>query len=125
MAKAPSRTEIRASVRELAKGFCEYCRIEEATTGHEFTLDHVSPESLGGPTTPENLAHACIGCNVRKSNKTHAPDPVDGTQAPLYNPRQIAGGIIFAGAATAGSSSALHRPAVHQSSRSPLIARCS
>jgi hypothetical protein len=87
MAKARSGIEIRVRVRERARGFCEYCRIEEASTGHEFTLDHVSPESRGGPTTPENLAYACIGCNVRKSNKTHAPDPVDGETAPLFNPR--------------------------------------
>jgi 5-methylcytosine-specific restriction endonuclease McrA len=87
MAKARPTTEIRVRVRELARGFCEYCRIEEASTGHEFTLDHVSPGSLGGPTTPENLAYACIGCNVRKSNKTHAPDPIDGESAPLFNPR--------------------------------------
>ena len=87
MAKARPRTGIRVRVRELAWGFCEYCRIEEATTGHEFTLDHVVPESRGGPTTLENVAYACVGCNVRKSNKTHAPDPIDGEIAPLYNPR--------------------------------------
>jgi HNH endonuclease len=87
MAKARPRTEVRLRVRERARGSCEYCRINEASTGHEFTLDHVSPESRGGPTTPENLAYACIGCNVRKSNKTHAPDPIDGELAPLFNPR--------------------------------------
>jgi HNH endonuclease len=74
-------------VRELARGFWEYCRIEEASSGHEFTLDHISPESRGGPTTLENVAYACIGCTVRKSNKTHAPDPIDGKLAPLFNPR--------------------------------------
>jgi len=75
MAKARAGTEVRVHVRERARGFCEYCRIEEASTGHEFTLDHVAPERRGGLATPENLAYACIGCNVRKSNQTHAPDP--------------------------------------------------
>ena len=89
MAKARPRTEVRLRVRERARGSCEYCRINEASTGHEFTLDHVSPESRGGPTTPENLAYACIGCNVRKSNKTEAPDPTDGELASLFNPRQM------------------------------------
>jgi len=74
-------------VRERARGLCEYCRIEESTTGHEFTLDHITPESRGGATTRENLAHACIGCNVRKSNRTHGPDPVSGDLAPLFSPR--------------------------------------
>ncbi len=75
MAKARPGTEIRVRVRERAQGLCEYCRIEEASTGHEFTLDHVAPESRGGPTTPENLAYACIGCNVRKMirNGIHPP----------------------------------------------------
>jgi hypothetical protein len=87
MAKAKPKSDVRAHVRERARGCCEYCRIEETSTGHEFTLDHVTPESRGGPTTPENLAYACIGCNVRKSNKTVAPDPIDGEIVPLFNPR--------------------------------------
>jgi 5-methylcytosine-specific restriction endonuclease McrA len=87
MAKARPGTETRMRVRERARGFCEYCRSEEASTGHEFTLDHVSPESRGGPTIAENLAYACIGCNVRKANKTHDRDPIDGEIAPLFNPR--------------------------------------
>jgi hypothetical protein len=28
-----------------------------------------------------------MGCNVRKSNQTHAPDPIDDEMAPLFNPR--------------------------------------
>jgi hypothetical protein len=76
---------MRRRVRERARGYCEYCRIEEASSGHEFTLDHASPESRGGPTTPENLAFASVGCNVCKSNRTHAPDPIDGEIAPLFN----------------------------------------
>jgi hypothetical protein len=87
MAKAKPRADLRAHVRERARGYCEYCRIEETSTGHEFTLDHVTPESQGGPTTPENLAYACIKCNVLKSDKTVAPDPSDGKIAPLFNPR--------------------------------------
>jgi hypothetical protein len=87
MAKARPGANLRARVRDRARGYCEYCRIEEASTGHEFTLDHVAPESRGGLTSPENLAYACIGCNVRKSNRTGAPDPIDGEIAPLFNPR--------------------------------------
>jgi hypothetical protein len=74
-------------VRTGTRGRCEYCRIQDAFTGHEFTLDHVSPESGGGPVA--NLAYACIGRKVRKSNKTEAPDPTDGELASLSNPRQM------------------------------------
>src|ERR1700677_1745144 len=91
MAKARPRNQIRLLVRTRARGRCEYCRIEEAFTGHAFTLDHVSPESGGGATTVANLAYACIGCNVRKSNKTEAPDLTDGALASLFNPRQMRG----------------------------------
>ncbi len=87
MAKTRVGSEVRATVREHARGRCEYCRIDEQWTGHEFTLDHVAPESRGGPSTHENLAYVCIGCNVRKSNKTEAPDPVSGENTPLFNPR--------------------------------------
>jgi hypothetical protein len=77
----------RASVRKRAAGRCEYCRIEEQWTGHEFTLDHVAPKTRGGSSTPENCAFVCMGCNVRKSNKLEALDPVSGVNAPLFNPR--------------------------------------
>jgi len=87
MAKTRFGAEIRANVRERARGCCEYCRVEEQWTGHEFTLDHVAPERRGGLSTPENLAYVCIGCNVRKSDKTEAPDPVSGVSTLLFNPR--------------------------------------
>jgi len=95
MAKARPGADLRAHVRERARGYCEYCRIEEASTGHEFTLDHVAPESRGGLTTPETLAYACIGCNVRKSNRIGAPDPIDGEIAPLFNLASSAGGTLL------------------------------
>ncbi|PQM47510.1 CRISPR-associated endonuclease Cas9 [Mycobacterium talmoniae] len=34
------------------------------------TLDHVIPESRGGPNTWENLVTACAPCNGRKGNRT-------------------------------------------------------
>ena len=104
MAKARPGTEIRVRVHERARGLCEYCRIEEASTGHEFTLDHVAPESRGGPTTPENLAYACIGCNVRKSNRTHGATPLTVKSHHSSTLASSAGGITSAGAPTQGSS---------------------
>jgi hypothetical protein len=38
-------------------------------------------------STPDNLAYVCIGCNVRKSDVTDAPDPISGENVPLFNPR--------------------------------------
>lgn len=45
---------------------CRYCG-----TGPEdarLTVDHVIPEALGGPTTPENLITACDPCNSGKAS---------------------------------------------------------
>lgn len=38
--------------------------------GHE--IDHLDPESLGGPTTVDNLVLACQPCNRQKATKPHA-----------------------------------------------------
>ena len=43
---------------------CVYCGEEPAGTA-----DHVIPLSAGGPNSIENLAPACLSCNVRKSWK--------------------------------------------------------
>jgi 5-methylcytosine-specific restriction endonuclease McrA len=54
---------------------CRYCG-EPVTTGTA-TLDHIVPQSLGGPNTPENLTTACLTCNAIKSGRTYeeaAPD---------------------------------------------------
>ncbi|WP_395734601.1 HNH endonuclease [Prosthecobacter sp.] len=51
-------------------------------------FEHVVPRTCGGGTTPENLALACPGCNLHKSDRSHATDPGTNLSAPLYHPRQ-------------------------------------
>lgn len=46
---------------------CVYCESTEVKT---FTLDHVIPQSKGGPDTWENLVTACKACNCEKDNLT-------------------------------------------------------
>lgn len=43
---------------------CIYC--DEDLTGAEVHLDHVIPESRGGPTNYENLQVTCRKCNLAK-----------------------------------------------------------
>jgi 5-methylcytosine-specific restriction endonuclease McrA len=50
-------------------------------------VDHILPQSLGGLTTLENLALACLSCNQHKSNRTSFTDPLTKTVAPLFHPR--------------------------------------
>lgn len=67
--KVPSRT-IRFSRRAIFKrdeGKCQYCSCK--LTSEEATLDHVIPKSFGGKTNWENIALACVSCNVKKRNR--------------------------------------------------------
>lgn len=66
---------LRAELMERDKWTCRYCG--EAVTATTATLDHIIPQSLGGPHTPENLMTACLTCNAIKSGRSYeeaAPD---------------------------------------------------
>jgi len=45
---------------------CQYC----AYSGDKLSIDHVIPRSRGGEDIWENVATACISCNIRKGNRT-------------------------------------------------------
>ena len=45
---------------------CQYC----ACSGDQLSIDHVIPRSRGGEDIWENVATACISCNMRKGNRT-------------------------------------------------------
>ena len=65
------RREVRFSRRnifERDKNTCQYCGRRFAKT--ELSIDHVIPQSRGGRDTWENLALACLKCNVRKGDKS-------------------------------------------------------
>jgi 5-methylcytosine-specific restriction endonuclease McrA len=55
---------LRKSVIERDGYFCVYC--DEDLTNSEIHLDHVIPESAGGPTTYDNLQVTCRKCNLAK-----------------------------------------------------------
>lgn len=66
---------LRTELMERDKWTCRYCG--EAVTATTSTLDHIIPQSFGGPNTPENLTTACLTCNAIKSGRTYqeaAPD---------------------------------------------------
>ncbi len=44
---------------------CEYCLIHEDDTFFGCEVDHIISQKHGGPTEPENLAYACLPCNVQ------------------------------------------------------------
>jgi len=62
---------------------CQYCG--ERFKAEHLTLDHVTPQSRGGPSSWENLVMACRPCNHRKGNKT--PDEAGMTLR--HKPRRL------------------------------------
>ena len=48
---------------------CQYCD-QPSTKTQPLTLDHIIPESRGGPTVVGNLVAACPRCNTKKSNQS-------------------------------------------------------
>ncbi len=62
----PGLRRLRILVRD---GFrCQYCGRKMAA--QELTLDHITPRSKQGRSTPENLVAACKRCNTRKGCRT-------------------------------------------------------
>lgn len=82
-----SRTELERTVEVRAHERCEYCKMHQSLQGARFHLEHVVPSSRGGLTELDNLAWACPGCNLRKSDRVDAADPDTRAIVPLFHPR--------------------------------------
>lgn len=78
---------MRRHVTNRAAGCCEYCQSQEAFATQSFSVDHIIPVDLDGPTTLDNLAHACQGCNSHKLNRVDGVDPATGRRERLFHPR--------------------------------------
>lgn len=61
---------IRSQVIQRDGYHCVYC--DEDLTQGEIHLDHVIPESKGGPTTLDNLQVTCRKCNTAKGVLTES-----------------------------------------------------
>jgi len=77
----------RNRVRLRARDLCEYCRTNSDYAGHDFTVDHITPESEGGTSRLDNLCLCCFWCNNFKKSQTHFLDPHTNALVPLFNPR--------------------------------------
>ena len=58
----------KAGVYRRDRGVCAYC--ERPIPIEDASMDHVIPQSLGGPATWDNLVNACRRCNEKKANRT-------------------------------------------------------
>ncbi len=80
--------ELRQRVAEQAHHRCGYCLTAEAIVGAPMELDHLIPESLGGPTEEPNLWLACSLCNDCKADRVAGLDPESGEVVRLFDPRR-------------------------------------
>jgi hypothetical protein len=62
--------------------------MHQSLQGASFHVEHIVPLSLGGTDDVDNLAWACPGCNLKKSNRVTAVDPATGMEVRLFHPRR-------------------------------------
>jgi len=79
--------ELRRVVVARAESLCEYCLIHEDDTFFGCQVDHIISEKHGGPTQADNLAYACLFCNLHKGSDVGSF--ISGTQTLVrfFNPR--------------------------------------
>jgi hypothetical protein len=87
MAKAYISPATKKLVFERANRHCEYCKCPSDFSTEPFSIEHIIPKSKNGTDDLDNLALACIGCNVYKSDKINFIDTITQEFFPLYNPR--------------------------------------
>jgi len=79
----------RERVRQRAGGRCEYCRLpDSALEPEDFHVEHIIARKHGGPDGDENLAWACIFCNLYKGPNLSSFDPDSGELTRLFHPRR-------------------------------------
>lgn len=61
--------------------------MHQSLQGASFHLEHIVPISRDGQNNLPNLAWACPGCNLHKSNRIEAPDHDTGAIVTLFHPR--------------------------------------
>lgn len=87
MAKRAIGTALKKRVISRASGYCEYCKSPADFSTEPFSIEHIVPRSRQGTNDESNLAYACIGCNVYKSDLIEAVDVISQEVVALFNPR--------------------------------------
>lgn len=79
----------RARVRERAGDRCEYCGLHQDDSPlAALHVEHIIPKIHGGTDDLENLALACIDCNLHKGTNLTGVDPETRQVTRLFHPRQ-------------------------------------
>ncbi|OAI53019.1 hypothetical protein AYO47_05735 [Planctomyces sp. SCGC AG-212-M04] len=83
------QADVRNAVRNRAALRCEYCGLYEGESpllSHQ--VEHIIPRKHGGTDDLENLALACIACNLFKGANLSGIDPDTRLVTPLFHPRR-------------------------------------
>src|SRR5215475_2674438 len=79
----------RARVRRRARNKCEYCKLHQTDSPlAALHVEHIIPKVHGGNDSLENLALACIDCNLHKGTNLSGIDPETGNVTGLFHPRR-------------------------------------
>ena len=80
---------VKALVRERAADRCEYCQLPQSDSPLAMLqVEHIRPKKHGGTDDPNNLALACVDCNLHKGSNLTGIDPQTGDITQLFHPRQ-------------------------------------
>jgi hypothetical protein len=82
----PISPALRTLLAQRDKRRCAYCLRTEENCGLRMHVDHIIPETAGGPTIEENLCLACFSCNTAKAAQQTAVDPHTGATVSLFHP---------------------------------------
>ena len=78
----------RNAVRRRAGDRCEYCGLHQAQSPLAVLhVEHIVPKKHGGTDDLDNLALACVDCNLHKGANVAGYDPATGALSELFHPR--------------------------------------
>ena len=79
----------RASVQERAGHRCEYCQLhQEDSPLAVMHVEHIIPRIHGGTDDLDNLALACVDCNLHKGPNLVGIDPETERVTDLFHPKR-------------------------------------
>ena len=80
---------VRTRVRQRAGERCEYCHLRQQHVPFwPLQIEHIIPKKHNGTDAEENLALACVRCNLGKSSNLSGIDSETGDIVSLFNPRE-------------------------------------
>src|SRR6266850_4803451 len=82
-------SKTRTYVRERALNACEYCHLHQDDSPlAALHIEHIIPKIHGGTDDLDNLALACIDCNLHKGTNLTGIDPQTNEVTALFHPRR-------------------------------------